>query len=252
MSALFTRTLQMLVLPPASILLLMLLGFLLVWSHRILGRLLVAAGFLLLYGLSLNPVSDLLIAPLEEGYRPVDTRIVKADVIVVLGGGARGLPRLGLEPEPGEKSLQRLVAALKLHRSLHIPIVCTGGPGDPAQPQVSDSLVMARTLMELGIPKDQVRVDAASPNTIASARAMKQLLAGKRIILVTSAFHLKRALALFRAQGLDVIPEPCGYLSGQLDRSFYAFIPRMDYLSTSTTALSERIAYAWYWITLAV
>jgi uncharacterized SAM-binding protein YcdF (DUF218 family) len=83
------KFLQRLVLPPASLLLLLLFGFLLLRSRRNLGRLFIAIGFLLLYGLSISPVSSALIAPLERDFRPVDVKRVKADVIVVLGGGTR-------------------------------------------------------------------------------------------------------------------------------------------------------------------
>lgn len=248
MGLVLQRIAQRLVLPPANILLLMLLGFLLVRCRRTLGRLLIVVGFLLLYGLSISPVSTGLITPLERAFRPVNVKLVKADVIVVLGGGARDLSWLGLEPQPGEGSLQRLVAAVKLYRSLHIPIMITGGAGDPAQPRLSDADAMARAATELGVPRKDLMLDNTSPNTLASARTMKQRLSGKRIILVTSAYHLKRSMAMFKTQGLEVIPQPSGYLRGRQDSSLYTALPSMDSLSASTIALSEHISYFWYWL----
>jgi uncharacterized SAM-binding protein YcdF (DUF218 family) len=246
MSFAVIKTFQFLVLPPASILALMLLGFMIVRIHRSCGRVLIAAGFLSLYGLSVSPVSNYLIERLEADYRPLDTRSVKADVIVVLGGGARDLSWAGLKPEPGEGSLQRLVAGIKLYRSLHLPLFVTGGAGDPAHPELSDSAVMAGAALELGIPRKDLRLDTASPNTLASACAVKKLYTGKRVILVTAAYHLKRSIALFKSQDLDVIPQPSGYLRGDQDRGWYAAIPRMSYLGISATALSEHLAYARY------
>jgi uncharacterized SAM-binding protein YcdF (DUF218 family) len=102
---LFLKILQRLILPPAGILLLMLFGFLLVRSRRNLGRVFITAGFLLLYGLSINPVASALIAPLERDFRPVNLKFVKTGCIVVLGGGTRDRSRLGLGPEPGEASI---------------------------------------------------------------------------------------------------------------------------------------------------
>lgn len=246
MGFIITKTLLLLLLPPTSILALMFLGFLLLRSHRLLGRLLITAAFLLLYSLSISPVSDALIAPLEADYRPLDVKSVQADVIVVLGGGAVDLSALGLESRPNDGSLERTVAAVKLYRSLHIPIVITGGAGDPARPQLSDAAPMARVALDLGVPKKDIIVDNASFNTQASARNMKAAFAGKRMILVTSAYHLKRSMALFQKQGLEVIPYPSGFLSGQRDRSFHAAIPRLEFLNTSTAALSERLSLAWY------
>jgi uncharacterized SAM-binding protein YcdF (DUF218 family) len=249
MGFIITKTLLFLLLPPTSILALMLLGFLLIRSHRFLGRLLITAAFVLLYSLSISPVSDALIAPLEADYRPLDVKSIKADVIVVLGSGAIDLSALGLEPMPNKGSLERTVAAVKLYRSLHIPIMITGGAGDPARPQLSDAAPMARIAMELGVPKKDISVDNASFNTLASARNMKAAFAGKRMVLVTSAYHLKRSVALFQKQGLLVIPQPSGYLSGQQDSSFHAAIPRMEFLNTSSAALSERLSLTWYRLT---
>jgi uncharacterized SAM-binding protein YcdF (DUF218 family) len=246
MGFIITKILLLLLLPPTSILALMLLGFLLMWSHRMLGRLLITAAFLLLYGLSVSPVSEALIAPLEADYRPLDVKSVKADLIVVLGGGAVDLSALGLEPMPNADSLQRVVAAVELYRSLHIPIVITGGAGDPARPELSDAAPMAQTALDLGVPKKDIVTDNTSFNTLASARNMKAAFSGKRMILVTSAYHLKRSVGMFQKQGLEVIPQPSGFLSGQRPHSFYAAIPRLEFLNISSAALSERLSLTWY------
>jgi uncharacterized SAM-binding protein YcdF (DUF218 family) len=247
MGFIITKILLLLLLPPTSILALMFLGFLLVWSHRLLGRLLITAAFLLLYGLSISPVSDALITPLEADYRPLDVMNVRADVIVVLGGGAVDLSALGLEPMPSNGSLERVVAAVKLYRTLHIPMVITGGAGDPAMPQLSDAEPMARMALDLGVPKQEIMIDNTAFNTLASARNVKTAFAGKRMVLVTSAYHLKRSVGMFRKLGLEVVPQPSGFLSGKRgDRSFYAAIPRLEFLNISSIALSERISLTWY------
>jgi uncharacterized SAM-binding protein YcdF (DUF218 family) len=246
MSFIVTKTLLFLLLPPASILLLMFLGFLLMGSHRCLGRLMITAAFILLYSLSISPVSDALIAPLEAEYRPLDVKNVKADLIVVLGCGAVDLSSLGLDPLPNAGSLERVVAAVKLYRLLHIPMVITGGAGDPARPQLSDAAPMARIAVDLGVPKKDVIVDNASFNTLASAMNMKAKFAGKRMILVTSAYHLKRSVAMFQKQGLDVLPHPSGFQSAPRDRTFHDAIPRLEFLGISSRALSERLSFSWY------
>jgi uncharacterized SAM-binding protein YcdF (DUF218 family) len=246
MGFIITKTLLLLLLPPTSILALMFLGFLLLWSHRILGRLLITVACVLLYGLSISPVSNALMAPLEADYRPLDVTRVKADVIVVLGCGAVDLSDRGLESMPSAGSLERLVAAMKLYRSLHIPLVITGGAGDPARPELSDAAPMARTVLDLGLPKKDLIVDNDSSNTLASARKMKASFPGKRMVLVTAAYHLKRSMGMFQKQGLDVIPQPAGYLSGPRDHSFWAVIPRMEFLDNSSAALAEHLSLIWY------
>jgi uncharacterized SAM-binding protein YcdF (DUF218 family) len=200
MDLIFLRSMQRLVLPPANVLLLLMIGFLLIRSCRNLGRLFIATGFLLLYGLSISPVSSALMAPLEKSFRPVNVNSAKADVIVVLGGGTRDRSWLGLEPEPGEKSLQRVVAAVKLHRALHIPVLISGGAGDPDQSQLSDADSMARAALGLGVLEQDIVIENKSRNTLESARAVRGLLKRNRIILVTSVFHMKRSVALLRSR----------------------------------------------------
>lgn len=244
------KLLQRLILPPASILLLLLLGFLLVRSHRNLGRVFIVAGFLLLYGLSIGPVSSALIFPLENSFRPLDMKSVKkVDVIVVLGGGVRDRSWLGLEPEPGEGSLQRVAAAVKLYGALSIPVLLTGGAGDPAQPHLSDADAMARTAVDLGVRQKDILIENKSRNTLESARAVKGMIKGKRIMLVTSAYHMKRAVAMFNKQGLEVIPAPAGYLSEPRPLMFYSFMPSLDNLCASSIALAEYLSLAWYSMT---
>jgi uncharacterized SAM-binding protein YcdF (DUF218 family) len=245
----FLKLLQRLVLPPASILLLLLFGFLLVRSRRNLGGLFIAIGLLLLYGLSISPVSSVLIAPLERDFQPVNAKRVKADVIVVLGGGTRDRSWLGLKPEPGEESLRRVVAAVKLYDALHIPVLLTGGAGDLAQPQLSDADAMARVAMDLGVPEKDIRIESLSRNTLESARAVKDMTRGNRIVLVTSAFHMKRSVALFKKQGFEVVPAPVGFRSGHRPFAFFSLIPNADSLSSSSLALAEHLSFGWYSMT---
>jgi uncharacterized SAM-binding protein YcdF (DUF218 family) len=245
----FLKLMQRLVLPPASILLLLLFGFLLVRSRRNLGRLFIAIGCLLLYGLSISPVSSALIAPLERDFQPVNAKLVKADVIVVLGGGTRDRSRLGLKPEPAEESLKRVVAAVTLYKALHIPVLLTGGSGDLAQSQLSDADAMARTALDLGVPEKDIRIENMSRNTLESARAVKGMIKVNRIVLVTSAFHMKRSVALFRKQGFEVVPAPAGFRSEQRTFTVFSIIPNADSLSSSSLALAEHLSLGWYSMT---
>lgn len=247
-----TKVLLWLILPPASILLLLTAGALAIQSHRCLGRLPLAAGVLLLYLFSVQPVSEALLQPLEKAFPPFTNKAVDADAIVVLGGGVRDLSWAGLRPEPSGASLARTIAGISLYKTFHLPLLITGGSGDPARPDLKEAEAMARTAVDLGVPRKNLIIDNSARNTVESARMVRGLIAGKRIILVTSAFHMKRAYAMFKKQGLDVIAAPTAYLCGPGRLSPYSFIPRTDDLSLSTTALSEYLSLAWYALTGAI
>ncbi len=241
-----SKVLLYLVLPPSSILLLMAAGFVIVRQKRMVGWGLIVLGFLLLYGLSSGPVINSLIVPLETSYPPLKDKTVHADAIVVLTGGVSDLSRLGLEPEPSDLSLERLVKGVMLYRDLRRPLIITGGSGSLIHSEIAEADAMARAAVALGIPKQDIVIENKSRNTLESARAVRGLLKGKRIILVTSAFHMKRSVALFKKQGFDVVPSPTGYLALSQPVSRYSFIPSAAGLSTSAVALSEYISFAWY------
>ena len=242
-----SKVLLYLVLPPSSILLLMAAGFfLIVKQKRMVGWGLIVFGFLLLYGLSTGPVINSLIVPLETSYPPLRDKTVHADAIMVLTGGVSDLSRLGLEPEPSDISLERLVKGVMLYRVLRRPLIISGGSGSLIHSEIPEADAMARAAVALGVPEQDIVIENKSRNTLESARAVRGLLTGKRIILVTSAFHMKRSAALFKKQGFDVVPSPTGYLALHQPVSWYSFIPSAVGLSTSAVALSEYISFAWY------
>lgn len=238
---------QFLILPPSGLLILMAIGFLIVGKKRILGVLCIASGFILLYGMCINPVSDALIKPLESAYPPLrDTEKINARAIVVLGGGVRDVSWLGLGAQPGFYSLERMVKGVELYWKTHIPLMFVGGSGDPARPDLKEATAMAHTAMSLGVPGRDIRIENNAKNTLESAKALKRVLNGDRIILVTSAYHMKRAVAFFKKQGFDVIPAPTGYFEEQRPLTGYSFIPGIDNLYASSAALSEYLSFRWY------
>jgi len=241
-----SKVLLYLVLPPSGILLLMAAGFLIIRQKRVVGWGLIALGFLLLYGLSTGPGINSLIIPLETSYPPLKDKTVHADAIVVLTGGVSDLSRLGLEPEPSDISLERLVKGVMLYRSLRRPLIIAGGSGSLIHSEIPEADAMARAAVDLGVLEQDIVVENKSRNTLESAKAVRGLLKGNRIILVTSAFHMKRSVALFKKQGFDVVPAPTGYLALNRPVSRYSYIPSAVGLSTSSIALSEHISFAWY------
>ncbi len=241
----FLKTVLSLILPPAGPVIIMAAGFL-VGLKRFLGRLLVATGFLLLYLLSVSPISDALLKPLETGFSTGMDGPVRADAIVVLGGGARDLTWLDLPSEPSCASKERVVEGITIYRKRHLPLVFMGGNGDPSGTKNPDAEAMARMALALGVPARDARVENRSRNTLESAMALKSVLKGKSILLVTSAFHLKRATALFRKQGFRVMPVPAGYRYEQRKLTFFSFIPSAGNLEDSSTAIYEYAGLLWY------
>jgi len=249
MGFIISKLLLSLLLPPASLIFLIFAGFILLRWHRNAGRALIAAGLVLLYALSLDPVADRLIRPLESSYRPLSEGPVKADAIVVLGGGSRDLSWVPTEPELSRGSLERVVDAVQFARKHHLPLVMSGGSGDPKPGTVMEADVMADVATRLGIPEKDIIIENRSRNTWENAGEVQKLLPGKTVVLVTSAFHMRRSVAMFKKRGFSVLPAPAGYLSQTRHVSYTYYIPRSEALATSSTAISEYISLAWYKVT---
>jgi uncharacterized SAM-binding protein YcdF (DUF218 family) len=244
----FTKVLQSLLLPPGIFLILMAVGFFIRKDCRLLGKLLMVSGYCLLYFASISPVTDVLIRPLESTYPPLKQTpaTMKADAIVVLGGGVRDLSWIGLAPDLSETGVERVVRGVSLYRSTRIPLMMVGGNGNPGKEEVSESDAMSRVAKSLGVPERELTIVGKVRNTLESADAVKRRLKGNRIILVTSAVHMRRAAGMFRKKGFEVIPAACGYRGEQSSRTFISFIPRADNLHYSASAIAEYLSLAWY------
>jgi uncharacterized SAM-binding protein YcdF (DUF218 family) len=200
----------------------------------------------LLYLFSIGPVSEALIAPLEQGFPPYQTQETPpAQAIVVLSGGVRDASWSGIGPEPSETSLERLVKGVTIHRTHRIPLAIVGGSGDPEKSS-SEADAMARVAVDLGVMQKDLIIENTSRNTVESAQGLKRVFTGKRILLVTSAYHLRRAAVIFKKQGFEVVPVPGGFRSERRTISIRSFIPQAGILYNSSLALSEYMSYALY------
>jgi uncharacterized SAM-binding protein YcdF (DUF218 family) len=235
-----------LVMPPASLILLMLFGLALSRKRRRTGSAFVLAGLVLLYLLSITPVADRLLKPLESAAHPLQKLPAAADAVVVPGGGSIDLAWLNSAPVPNGETMSRLVKGVELARSMNIPLVLTGGNGEPFTTDLNDADVMAQTAYLLGMPRSRVIVENRSRNTLENSHAVRAIVKGDRIILATSAYYMKRAVAMFIRRGFTVIPAPTGQLVQTRKNGPTAFIPRAGVLAHSTVALAEWLSLAWW------
>jgi uncharacterized SAM-binding protein YcdF (DUF218 family) len=248
MGFLLSKILLSLLLPPASLLILVMIGIVMLRRHQALGRALVIAGIALLYLLSLPPVGDRLIRPLEAAYRPFSGTAAQVGAVVVLSGGANDLSWVPAETAPSDTSLERLAAGIHIARTGRLHLVISGGSGLVTRGGPKEADAMADAAVRLGFPRRDLVIENQSRNTWESAQQVRTLLPGQTIILVTSAFHMKRSAGMFRKQGFTVVPAPTGYKSQTRPFSITCFIPGAGALHTSATALSEYLSLAWYGI----
>jgi len=167
------------------------------------------------WALSIVPVSDAMIKCLESEYSI--PKYVRGDVIILLGHGVfDGAPDLTGMGAPSGIYITRIVSAVRLQKMLNIPIIVSGAeiPEDKA---VKDYIVK-RFLIDLGIPGDKIIIEDESRDTFENAKFAQKIctrLGFTNPILVTSAYHLKRAVISFDKAGLKVLPFPAGFKTWQ-------------------------------------
>jgi uncharacterized SAM-binding protein YcdF (DUF218 family) len=158
------------------------------------------------------PVGGWAIAPLENRF-PVPTLPSSIDGIVLLTGAVNVKATLARKQPIFYPYAERITTAVSLARRFpSARIVIAGGRDRPGEP--SAAAVHRELLVALGIDGSRIETENRSRNTCENASfSYRQVRPrkGERWILVTSAFHLPRAVACFRHVGWDVIPYPAGY-----------------------------------------
>ncbi len=237
-------------LPPGIfIILFFLLGvYLFRYSRKAAGILLAAN--LLFYLCTTAWVGDALIGFLERKHTPPAK--IEGDVIVMLGGGTRkGTPNVFGEGHLSGYAANRLLTCAQLYRLLDVPIIVSGGQVYEDSANEAD---IARTVLTgLGIPEERIIMEQSSLNTTQNARYTAEILkvhGFQRPILVTSAFHMERALRQFEKVGLKPVPYPTDYQSDfEKKLQLKDFWPSADALHKVSLALKEYIgilAARWY------
>ncbi len=237
MPFLLKKLLTALLLPPAGPLLLAALGLLLARRWPRTGKALAWTGLVSLWLLATPAVTRPMLAMLED-IPPLDlAQAKKAQAIVVLGGGSYfAAPEYGGDTI-NRQTLERLRYAARLQRDTGLPLLASGGAPWGDTPE-------ARSMKE-ALERDfgiKVRwIEERSADTRENAQFSAPLLreAGvKRVLLVTHAWHLRRAQAAFAAEQLEVIAAPTGYETSAPSIAT-DFLPGANGLSLGRIALHE-------------
>jgi uncharacterized SAM-binding protein YcdF (DUF218 family) len=247
-----TRIFWLLVQPLSLMALLLLLGLALSWlKRRWISRVLVGLALLLLFVCSFTTFGYVLITPLEQRFeRPAEPPQV--DGIVMLGGGMDGEVNSVLGGYELNRSGDRFVEALRLAlRHPNARIVIAGGPAALVQ-QEPEALAGKRFFEAFGIAPERILMDDQSRNTEENAQYAKQLAGateGQTWLLVTSAFHMPRAVGLFRKTDFSVVPWPADYLASGAEGVRIKPDQSPENLAVSSIALREWAGLLGYYLT---
>ncbi len=211
------------------------------------GKILISAGLILLTLFSYRVIADKLLRPLEREYNSFETKnsaeIEKEDestikFVVVLGGGHSSDTELPLLSQIGRNSLVRLIEGIRIYRKYPDAKLLLSGSG------VAE--VMARVAMEIGVPERDIILESKSKDTKDEARFIKPMVGKEPFVLVTTASHIPRSMALFKKLGMNPIPSPIGHRVSEVQRlSPHSFFPGTGNLEKAEMAIHEYLGLTW-------
>ncbi|MFH1079334.1 MAG: envelope biogenesis factor ElyC [Pseudomonadota bacterium] len=240
--------------PLTLCLILMICGLFLLWltKRQKSGKILVSMGVVFMVALSYGMISDFLLKSLERTFPPLLMETLPEPVpfkqkvkwIVVLGGGHTSDPGLPVTSQISFESLARMTEAVRLYRRLPgTKFILSGGAVfDP----VSNARIYFKTARIMGVPAQDLVLSEQARDTEEEARFIEKMVGKDPLILVTSAFHMPRAMALFKEQGMDPIPAPVAHFVKE--RSYRApgeFFPSTWDLHKAQMAVHEYLGIAW-------
>jgi uncharacterized SAM-binding protein YcdF (DUF218 family) len=222
------------------------------------GKFLVTLGLVVLVMCSYEGISGRILHTLESQYPPlqvaelmryenreIGARSVKW--VVVLASGVAGDPTLPIQLQISHYSRVRLMEGIRLHRLLPgSKIILTGGLGFDGPPE---STTLSRVAEELGVAKSDMVLEVESRNTKDHPLYVRHIVKEEPFILVTSAFHMPRAMKLFVKQGLAPIPAPAG--PWKPAKEFWSpenLFPTASGLRLAELAYHEYMGLTWAWI----
>ncbi|WP_309086285.1 YdcF family protein [Chelativorans sp.] len=211
-----------------------------------------AFAFLILAISGWTTFGALMLHPLEDRFRKPDPAPQRVDGIVVLGGGfeaAVNLARSGYELNAsGDRFVE---AAILARRYPEARLIVSGGTGTVFLSGEADADTAPRLLTALGVEPKRILLENKSRDTFENAKLSLEM--GKpqpeeTWLLVTSAFHMPRAVGAFRQAGFPVVPWPVDYKTSGRERLGPAEDNVLDSLRNTTTAIREWIGLVAYYL----
>lgn len=206
----------------------------------------------LIYLLSISPTAELFMRPLEDAYKPASfAEVATSEAYVVLGGGInQDVPDVEGRGTLSSFALPRVVTAYRLYTKAKKPIIFSGGKIFNRAPEAE---VAKRLLISLGVPPHHIITEEKSIDTYENAQYVKEIVDKyhfKKIVLITSAFHMKRSYLLFNKRFKEIVPYPTDYQTSRGGYDTLNFLPNAWNLNLIEIAVKEYLGILFYQLTL--
>lgn len=219
--------------------------------RRRAGYYLLGGGLAWLWLWSMPAIADRVVGALEAdwSFQPAES-YPRADAIVVLGGAFHSGQGEWPYPDAGG-GVDRYWHGARLYHAGRAPVIVLSGSRNPKRPDSwSEAESGAIFLADLGVPADAIVIDSQARTTRGNVVQIGEILRQRGLesfLLVTSARHMDRSLAAFRAEGFDPVPAPADF-SVVEDPAFSIrrFVPNASALARSSEAVHE-IVGGWFY-----
>ncbi len=234
------------------VLALLVAGFLCISPHATqqrLGKNLCFNLAMLLFLVSVFPVGDWMLAPIENVFPTAKPDHV--DGIILLGGDERpALSEARGQPIVLDSARRYMEFVALSHEYPEAKLIFTGGSGRlTPEAKTKDAEVAKSALKRLGVPVDKMIFEDQSRNTRENATMVANIIhptPDQKWLLVTSAFHMPRAMGCFRNVGFNVFPRPVGYMTGGKSTLHLDF-NALQHLQEMAYAMHEYYGLIAYW-----
>jgi uncharacterized SAM-binding protein YcdF (DUF218 family) len=203
--------------------------------------------------LGLLPIGNALLLPLEDRFPAWQAEGAAPAGIVVLGGAITPDVSAARHEVALNEAAERLTAAAALAR--HYPearIIYSGGSGALIYGEGNEAPLALALLESLGVAAERIALEDRSRNTIENAifsKTIAQPKPSERWLLVTSAYHMPRAVGAFRSAQFPVEPYPVDWRTRGKEDVFRLFATLGDGLRRTDTAVHEWVGLFAYWLT---
>ncbi len=234
---LFKKIVGLFLLPIPLCILISFLGLLLILltKKQRAGKIMVVVGISILTLTSLDPISSTLLAPLEHQYNAYLSKTSMEDEIIENQCPVKYVVVL---------SGYGLIEGVRIYRkNPGSKLILSGGSASGSYPAAKH---MAEIVQVIGIDEDDIMIESESRDTKDQAHFIKLIVDNDPFILVTSAFHMPRSMALFKKLGMEPSPAPAVYLTGKKKGlNLSSFFPSTSALRKSELAFHEYLGILW-------
>ncbi|WP_185982482.1 YdcF family protein [Aureimonas mangrovi] len=242
-----------LVQPLVVVLLLLALGLFAVAVRRLrTGLALGGLSFAILAVVALSPLGLLMMSALEERIPRPDLPAEIAGIVVLGGSFDTRIARTRGEPELNDAA-DRVTAALALARRYpEARIIFSGGSAALLADDIAESIPARQLFLELGLDPERLVLEEAARNTAENAVLSRKIAdpqPGETWLLVTSAFHMPRAVGCFRVAGFDVLPYPVDYRTPSGSAVWQPSSASIRNVEKVHFSVREYLGLAVYWMT---